>query len=439
MSQTTIVARATASGHSGIAITRVSGSKSLEIIGQIFGKTDFEPRKATFVWWKENHQLVDQCIVIYFPGPRSSTGEDVVEIHTHGNTILTNMLIMKIQAMGGSLAKPGEFMQRAFLNGKVDLVQAEAVADLIAASSEQELKSAAQSLSGMFSHQVRDIQRQLNNVRVQIEALIDFSDEDISPTEQNQIIVLLADIKSLLRKLLGQAQKGLKLRQGLVIAIVGPANAGKSSLLNILTQEDSAIVTDIEGTTRDVIKERVHFNGICLTLLDTAGLRSTNNVVEKIGIEKTKDVMAKANHVLVMVDGSKPDAKVQAETIVAENKLSSYTIIYNKKDLLAHVVVDSKEICLSTKTKEGLDELEMRLKQLTLDSAPEADTFIARARHVEALERSILHIEQAEKQPMIEIQAQELRLVQLELDQILGTVSSDDLLGMIFSTFCIGK
>ncbi|MDA9832009.1 tRNA uridine-5-carboxymethylaminomethyl(34) synthesis GTPase MnmE [Gammaproteobacteria bacterium] len=432
----TIVARATALGQSGIAITRISGSKSLGIAQQLFGRQHFEPRKATFVWWKENNQFIDQCIVIYFPGPRSATGEDVVEIHTHGNTVLTNMLIMKTQGLGASLAQPGEFMQRAFLNGKVDLVQAEAVADLIAASSEQELKSAAQSLSGVFSAQVHHIQQQLNDVRINIEALIDFSDEDISPNEQDQINRILADIKPLLSNLLGQARQGLKVRQGLVIAIVGPANAGKSSLLNILTQEESAIVTDIEGTTRDVIKERVYFNGVCLTLLDTAGLRLTENAVEKMGIEKTKDVIAKANHVLVLVDGSKFEAEGQAKGIIQEHGIESFTVIYNKKDLFT---AERSGLCLSTKTKDGIDALETRLKQVANESAPEGDTFIARARHVEALESALSSIEQAEKQVVIEIQAQDLRQAQLQLDQILGVVSSDDLLGMIFSTFCIGK
>jgi tRNA modification GTPase len=432
----TIVARATASGQSGVAITRISGPKSLEIAQKLFKITHFKPREATFTWWKENGQLIDQCIVIYFPSPRSATGEDVIEVHTHGNTVLTNMLIMRAQDLGALLAKPGEFMQRAFLNGKVDLVQAEAVADLISASSEQELKSAAQSLSGVFSNQVHAVQKQLNEVRVQIEALIDFSDEDISPQEQHHINQSLSNIKPLLEKLLGQARQGLKVRQGLVIAIVGPTNAGKSSLLNILTQENSAIVTDIEGTTRDVIKERVYFNGVCLTLLDTAGLRSTENAVEKMGIERTKDVISKANHVLVMVDGSKSGAIDQANKIIKENNIESFTVIYNKKDLFTQ---DIEGLCISTKTEEGLDALESRLKHVANASAPEGDTFIARARHVEALVAALDSIEAAEKQTTIEIQAQELRQAQLQLDQILGVVSSDDLLGMIFSTFCIGK
>ena len=436
----TIVARATANGVSGIAITRLSGPAAKSIAQKIFPNKTFLDRKATFCTWREDQKVIDQCLVLFFAGPRSATGEDVIEVHNHGNPLLSEMLIKRCVAHGAHPAMPGEFMQKAFLNGKIDLIQAEATADLIEASSEKELRSAAQSLSGVFSDKVKAIQAMLNHVRVQIEAHIDFSDQDISPEELALVDQEVVGIKESLLALLAQAQMGQKLRQGLVVGLVGPANAGKSSLLNWLTKEDTAIVSNIAGTTRDAIKERIHLDGFCITIYDTAGIRESEDVIEKIGIEKTKKVIDSSNHVLIIIDGSQHQAEKEARDLIAGHDIRSYTIVYNKADLFSFSrEPKADELFVSVKHGVGLDLLVSRLRELTTQDVVGEDAFIARQRHVVGLQAALNCVSDAEDESVIELKAHNLYAAQQEMNQILGETTTEDLLGMIFSTFCVGK
>lgn len=434
----TIVARATAEGASGIAITRVSGALSRSICQSIFPKLKIVNRQASFCQWREDGVLVDQCIVIFFPGPASATGEDVLEIHTHGNPLLSEKIIDKATSFGARLAEPGEFTKRAFFNGKIDLLQAEATADLINAASMAALKSAAQSLSGSFSKEVKNIQEHLTNIRVQVEALIDFSDENIEPDEMAYINEKTHDLQALIQKLLAKAKVGSRIREGLTIAIVGEPNVGKSSLLNALTQEDTAIVTNIEGTTRDLLKERIIIDGLMLTIIDTAGIRDTADIIEQAGVEKSKQVIEKANHVLVVIDSTLADSAQRADEFVQQHGIDAATIVFNKSDLSGFKSSQENEISLSAKTGQGIEQLIERLKKVAGCTHIDHGQFIARKRHVTGLEGCQTHVEQADSD-ILEIRAEELKMAQYELDEILGVISPDDLLGDIFSTFCIGK
>ncbi len=438
MNKDTIVARATANGLSGISIIRVSGDKAKFIYEMLFPtKKEISPRYARFCYLRHDGQIIDHCISIFFSAPTSATGEDVLEIHTHGNPVLSEIVIKDCIKLGARLAQPGEFTQRAFLNGKIDLVQAEATADLIAAASEIEIKSAAQSLTGQFSKKLDVIQSEINKIRVQVEALIDFSDQDITPSDLENIKTYTQKVVKITRETLSKARLGAKVRQGLTVAIIGPANAGKSSLLNALTQEDTAIVTDIAGTTRDALKERIYLDGLGVTIIDTAGIRDTDDIVEKAGIERTKTITQLANHVLIVLDGNK-DEREKAETIIKNYNIASSTVIYNKSDLMKKEALLADEINISAKTGNAIDTLITRLKNISGQFSVESDQFIARERHVELLKTALTHLQESDH-AILEVRAHELKLAQLALDQILGVVSADDLLGQIFSTFCVGK
>jgi tRNA modification GTPase len=388
---------------------------------------------------------VDQGIALFFPGPNSFTGEDVLEFQGHGGLSVMRSLIESAIALGAQPAEPGEFSKRAFLNGKMDLVQAEAVADIIDASSEQASRSALRSLSGVFSKQVNALTQSIINLRIFVEATIDFSDEEIDFLQSEQVQVKAQAIKSEIQQILHAATQGAILREGLNVAIAGKPNAGKSSLLNALTQRSSAIVTDIAGTTRDVLRETIHINGMPLNIIDTAGLHESQDVVEQEGIKRAIDAITQADVVLMMYDAQdqQPDFSILPEDVDPKKLV----IIKNKIDLTGEQVTkqvesDTIQLSICAKDIQGVDLLRQTLADMAgLDSGAEG-VVLARKRHIIALEESLDAINHALIQldgGAIELMAEDLRHAGQAMGSITGEFSSDDLLGEIFSSFCIGK
>ena len=444
-SESTICALASSIGKGGIGVVRVSGPLSQTIAQKMLGFVP-KPRYAYYgSFFDNNHTEVDKGIALFFPGPNSFTGEDVLEFQGHGGMSVMRSLIESSIALGAKPAEPGEFSKRAFLNGKMDLVQAEAVADIIEANSEQASRSALRSLSGVFSKQVNALTRSIIELRVFVEATIDFSDEEIDFLQSEQVKEKTQNIQEEIQKILHSATQGAILREGLNVAIAGKPNAGKSSLLNALTQRSSAIVTDIAGTTRDVLRETIHINGMPLNIIDTAGLHESQDVVEKEGIRRAIDAIAKADVVLMMYDAQDqaPDFSVLPETVDPKKLL----IIKNKIDLTGEKVertVENNKIQLSICAKDikGIDLLKQELADRAgLDSGAEG-VVLARKRHIIALEESLESISNALMQldgGAIELMAEDLRHAGQAMGSITGEFSSDDLLGEIFSSFCIGK
>jgi tRNA modification GTPase len=444
-SESTICALASSIGKGGIGVVRVSGPLSQTIAQKMLGFVP-KPRYAHYgSFFDNNHVEVDKGIALFFPGPNSFTGEDVLEFQGHGGLSVMRSLIESSIALGAKPAEPGEFSKRAFLNGKMDLVQAEAVADIIEANSEQASRSALRSLSGVFSKQVNTLTRSIIELRVFVEATIDFSDEEIDFLQSEQVKEKTQGIQEEIQKILHSATQGAILREGLNVAIAGKPNAGKSSLLNALTQRSSAIVTDIAGTTRDVLRETIHINGMPLNIIDTAGLHESQDVVEKEGIRRAIDAIAKADVVLMMYDAQdqSPDFSVLPETVDPKKLL----IIKNKIDLTGEKVertVENNKTQLSICAKDikGVDLLKQELADRAgLDSGAEG-VVLARKRHIIALEESLESISNALMQldgGAIELMAEDLRHAGQAMGGITGEFSSDDLLGEIFSSFCIGK
>lgn len=444
-SESTICALASSIGKGGIGVVRVSGPLSQTIAQKMLGFVP-RPRYAHYgSFFDNNHMEVDKGIALFFPGPNSFTGEDVLEFQGHGGLSVMRSLIESSIALGAKPAEPGEFSKRAFLNGKMDLVQAEAVADIIEANSEQASRSALRSLSGVFSKQVNTLTRSIIELRVFIEATIDFSDEEIDFLQSEQVKEKTQAIQEEIQKILHSATQGAILREGLNVAIAGKPNAGKSSLLNALTQRSSAIVTDIAGTTRDVLRETIHINGMPLNIIDTAGLHESRDIVEKEGIRRAIDAIAKADVVLMMYDAQDqaPDFSVLPETVDPKKLL----IIKNKIDLTGEKVertVENNKTHLSICAKDikGVDLLKQELADRAgLDSGAEG-VVLARKRHIIALEESLESISNALIQldgGAIELMAEDLRHAGQAMGSITGEFSSDDLLGEIFSSFCIGK
>lgn len=444
-SESTICALASSIGKGGIGVVRVSGPLSQTIAQKMLGFVP-RPRYAHYgSFFDNNHMEVDKGIALFFPGPNSFTGEDVLEFQGHGGLSVMRSLIESSIALGAKPAEPGEFSKRAFLNGKMDLVQAEAVADIIEANSEQASRSALRSLSGVFSKQVNTLTRSIIELRVFIEATIDFSDEEIDFLQSEQVKEKTQAIQEEIQKILHSATQGAILREGLNVAIAGKPNAGKSSLLNALTQRSSAIVTDIAGTTRDVLRETIHINGMPLNIIDTAGLHESQDIVEKEGIRRAIDAIAKADVVLMMYDAQDqaPDFSVLPETVDPKKLL----IIKNKIDLTGEKVertVENNKTHLSICAKDikGVDLLKQELADRAgLDSGAEG-VVLARKRHIIALEESLESISNALIQldgGAIELMAEDLRHAGQAMGSITGEFSSDDLLGEIFSSFCIGK
>ncbi|KIO49642.1 tRNA uridine-5-carboxymethylaminomethyl(34) synthesis GTPase MnmE [Nitrosospira sp. NpAV] len=445
-----IAANATPPGRGGIGVVRVSGkslqSLALSVIGLIP-----QPRHATFSKFiDENGAAIDHGIALYFPSPHSYTGEDVLELQGHGGPAVMNLLLSRCLSAGARLAQPGEFTLRAFLNGKLDLAQAEGVADIIDASTGEAARCAMRSLQGEFSAVIVGLVQALTELRMLVEATLDFPEEETVTLQQANVYARLEAIQSRLEEVLTAAKQGSLLREGVSVVMVGQPNVGKSSLMNQLAGEETAIVTEIPGTTRDAIRQTVEIEGIPFHLVDTAGLRETDDLVEKIGIARTHAAIERSDLALLLIDrrlGVLPEDREIVRSLPAKLPVIR---VYNKIDLLDEVpqVGDGEggaSIYLSAKTGAGIDLLRRKL----LDMAgwqPHSETegvFMARQRHVEALTRSGEYLrsalELARQGVQLDLQAEELRVAQLALSSITGEFSADDLLGEIFSRFCIGK
>ncbi len=453
MTTDTIVAQATAPGRGGVGIIRVSGDQAKQVAQAVLGHLP-KTRYADYCDFKaEDGQVIDQGIALFFQGPNSFTGEDVLELQGHGGQIVLDMLIKRVmQVPGVRIAKPGEFSEQAFMNDKLDLTQAEAIADLIDATSEQAAKSALNSLQGEFSTQVHELVEQVTNLRLYVEAAIDFPDEEVDFLSDGKIANSLYNIITKLDTVQASAKQGAIIREGMKVVIAGRPNAGKSSLLNALAGKESAIVTEIAGTTRDVLREHIHLDGMPLHIIDTAGLRDTSDTVEKIGIERAWDEIATADRVLFMVDGTTTQAvdphDIWPDFIDRLPENLGVTVVRNKADLTGETLATTNEqgydvYRISAKTGLGVDELQQHLKSLMGYQGNLEGGFIARRRHLEALELASSHLllgkEQLEVYMAGELLAEELRMTQLALSEITGQFTSDDLLGKIFSSFCIGK
>lgn len=453
MTTETIVAQATAPGRGGVGIVRVSGPAAERVAEIVLGRLP-RVRYAEYLPFRdEQGQPLDQGIALLFKAPNSFTGEDVLELQGHGGPVILDMLVRRIlQIEGVRPARPGEFSERAFLNDKLDLAQAEAIADLIEASSEQAARSAMHSLQGQFSGKVQQLVESLTRLRIYVEAAIDFPDEEIDFLSDGKVAGDLYAIMAELDDVRGEAKQGALLREGMKVVIAGRPNAGKSSLLNALAGRESAIVTEIAGTTRDVLREHIHLDGMPLHIIDTAGLRDTQDKVEQIGIERAWAEIEQADRVLFMVDGTTTDAvdphEIWPEFVDRLPKNIGLTVVRNKADLTGEDLSPREELGhavyrISAKTELGLPALREHLKACMGFQGNTEGGFMARRRHLDALERAAERLLVAREQLEVfvagELVAEELRLAQESLSEITGEFSSDDLLGRIFSSFCIGK
>ncbi|MDG6280773.1 tRNA uridine-5-carboxymethylaminomethyl(34) synthesis GTPase MnmE [Glaesserella parasuis] len=449
----TIAAQATPIGRGGIGILRVSGPLATEVAQAVLGKCP-KPRIADYLPFKdEDGTVLDQGIALFFKAPHSFTGEDVLELQGHGGQVILDLLLNRIlKVKGVRIARAGEFSEQAFLNNKLDLAQAEAIADLIDATSEQAARSALKSLQGEFSNKINELVDSVTYLRTYVEAAIDFPDEEIDFLADGKIEAKLNEIIAQLANVRQEAKQGTILREGMKVVIAGKPNAGKSSLLNALAGREAAIVTDIAGTTRDVLREHIHIDGMPLHIIDTAGLREASDEVEKIGIKRAWDEIEQADHVLLMIDSNESQAdSFQQEWATFLAKLPKnipVTVIRNKVDLTgeAESLVQADNftvIRLSAQTKVGVDLLREHLKKSMGYQSSTEGGFIARRRHLVALETAAEHLERGHIQLTQfyagELLAEELRMVQNALSEITGQFTSDDLLGNIFSSFCIGK
>ncbi len=450
----TIAAQATAPGKGGVGIIRVSGPKATLVAEKILGKCP-KTRYAEFMSFNSlEGELLDQGIALFFKGPNSFTGEDVLELQGHGGPVVLDMLLQQITKIEDiRLARAGEFSEQAFLNDKIDLAQAEAIADLIESNSEQAAKSALQSLQGEFSNKIHDLVEQMIRLRIYVEAAIDFPDEEIDFLSDGKVENDLLGIITQLEQVQHQAKQGSIMREGMKVVIAGRPNAGKSSLLNALSGKESAIVTDIAGTTRDVLKEHIHIDGMPLHIIDTAGLRESPDKVEQIGIERAWQEIEQADKVLLLVDANENKAtqpdQIWPEFIEKLPKQMPVSIVRNKVDLLPEqersisVTGEIPILSISAQSQLGIEELKSHLKKAMGFQGTTEGTFMARRRHLDAIDNAAHHLytgrDQLQSYAAGEILAEELRIAQQHLNEITGEFSSDDLLGRIFSSFCIGK
>lgn len=450
----TIAAIATAPGRGGVGIIRISGPNVADIAAKILNFLP-EPRKAVYTPFLLDGEILDQGIALFFPNPQSFTGEDVLELQGHGGPVVLDMLLASVIVAGARLARPGEFSERAFLNDKLDLAQAEAIADLIDASSREAVKQAVNSLQGEFSEKINTLVDQLIHLRMYVESAIDFPEEEIDFLSDGKV---LADLQAIIHQadtLLTQARQGVLIREGMKVVIAGRPNAGKSSLLNALAQREVAIVTDIAGTTRDVLREHIHIDGMPLHIIDTAGLRDSPDKVEQIGIDRAWQEIEQADRILLMVDATK-DMDLTAEDYWIEfhqhrQCAGKITVVCNKIDdpaanssnFLLPSEFDGEVVRLSAKTGEGLELLRQHLKTTMGYEATTEGSFSARRRHLDAIERARESMLNGQTQLQLhaagELLAEDLRLAQEYLSEITGRFTPDDLLGRIFSSFCIGK
>ncbi|WP_369985189.1 tRNA uridine-5-carboxymethylaminomethyl(34) synthesis GTPase MnmE [Thalassolituus sp.] len=458
--QDTITAIATAPGRGGVGIIRVSGEKAMQVANAILGYEP-KPRYAHYGPFKgADGTVLDEGIALFFPNPNSFTGEDVLELQGHGGPVVLDLILKEVVGLGCRMARPGEFSERAFLNDKLDLAQAEAIADLIDSASEQAARCALRSMQGEFSKRVHELLDQLIHLRMYTEAAIDFPEEEIDFLSDGKVEAMLTDVEQALESVLKEANQGAILREGMNVVIAGRPNAGKSSLLNALAGQDRAIVTDIAGTTRDVLKEHIHIDGMPLHIIDTAGLRDAPDEVERIGIQRAWEEISKADRVLLMID-STTDAtdpekllhalyderglEQQTDDLLASGRV---TVIRNKADLSTETVgFDTSgsypTIALSAKQNIGVDTLREHLKDVMGYNAASEGGFLARRRHIDSLNRAKDALaygrQQLEGMGAGELLAEDLRMAQNALNEITGAFTADDLLGEIFGSFCIGK
>lgn len=443
----TIAAISTAQGIGGIGVVRLSGKDALKIAKKICN-IDLTPRKAYTCSFKDKKNItLDQGIAIHFSSPASFTGEDIVELQGHGGNVVLNLILNACISHGAELAPPGEFTKRAFLNNKIDLSQAESVADLINASTEAAAKSAVNSLRGVFSNKINSLLKNLIELRVFVEACLDFPEEDINFINEGNVNKKLESLKKSVIAILDAARQGQILRDGVKVVLIGQPNVGKSSLMNLLANESKAIVTEIPGTTRDPIKSDINIKGVPIHLVDTAGLRETDDIVEKLGIEKTWEAIHEADITLILDDVT--DASQNFEDKFKKKLPKGQSIIIkNKIDLLKqkpsiNYENDVPHIFISAKKGDGIQLLEKEILKIVGKDhkvSHKEDIFMARSRHIDALKKVNGAINKAIKNlEAPELVAEELMIAQKSLSQITGEFSSDDLLGQIFSQFCIGK
>jgi tRNA modification GTPase len=444
--QETIAVIATPAGKGGIGVIRVSGESVSMVIQCVLGRP-LEERKAYFLpFFDQDGSILDSGIALFFKAPKSFTGEDVLELHAHGSPVVLDLLMHRILSLGVCMARPGEFSQRAFLNDKIDLVQAEAIADLIESGSEQAVRSAQRSLQGDFSRLVNHLVEELIRLRIYVEAAIDFGDEEIDFLGEGAVYEQLSGLQQRLEQIQRSAKQGCVLRDGLTVVIAGRPNVGKSSLLNLLAGRESAIVSEIEGTTRDLLREYIQIDGMPLHIIDTAGLREGVDIVEKEGIRRALDAINHADLVLLMMDDRQSE---NDDSIITEwPKNIPIAVIRNKIDLTgSRPGIDEKartdEIYLSVKTGEGVETLRRFLKRHAGYDGGAGNVFIARRRHLEALARARDAVERGLQQLQntcaAELLAEDLRQAQYALSEITGAFTNEDLLGRIFGSFCIGK
>ena len=440
-----IAAIATAPGRGGIGVVRISGPNLSALAATLGGKVP-EARMACFTRFRSaDDGLIDEGLLLYFPGPNSFTGEDVIELQGHGGPVVMQLLLARCLELGARLAEPGEFTRRAFLNGKLDLAQAESVADLIEASTAAAARSAVRSLTGSFSKEVHGIVERLIDLRMLVEATLDFPDEDVDFLAEARALERIQAIASELEALLDRARQGSLLRSGLHVVLVGQPNVGKSSLLNRLAGEERAIVTDIAGTTRDALRETIQIEGIPLHITDTAGLRDTTDEVEKIGIARTRQEIERPDEIVRLVDlragRTDADAAIDARLPAGVERIT----VFNKVDLLGRQPERTEDaagisLYLSAKADQGIGLLRDELLRVAGWHRHGEDVILARERHLIALREALACIHRAlDNRHALELMAEELRLAQEAVNEITGEFTPDDLLGVIFSRFCIGK
>ena len=460
---TTICAISTPPGRGSVGIIRVSGPKTSAISMKILG---FKPEiryAHTCQFLNQDQSVIDIGIAIFFEGPNSYTGEDTLELQCHGSLPLLNEILNRLLSLGAVIARPGEFTERSFLNGKMDLAQAEAVADLIEAGTAQQAKSASRTLRGAFSDRIKKMQEQLTKTRINVEAAIDFSDEDLELSSNETILNMVTECLTDLDTVFTKAKQGVIIKEGLRVVIAGYPNSGKSTLLNAISGEDAAIVTEIPGTTRDILNIEVSVRGIPINITDTAGLRETKDPVELEGVRRAQEAIMAADHILFVVDittlNNQPRNLRDVLTSFSDdfslklNSKKNLTIVVNKLDLIENygifveelqaVDIEIPVIGISARTEEGLDNLREQFLKVSDHLHFTEDNFSARTRHISALEVAKSHLKKAQKLAEesidLELIAEELRLSQLVMGSITGELTSDDLLGEIFGSFCVGK
>lgn len=451
MENDTIAAIATSMGRSAVNIIKISGPESISIVSKIFTKdlSKLEPNTINYGFIKEGNELIDEVLVSLFTSPNSQTGEDIVEINTHGGISVTNKVLELVLSNGARLAEPGEFLKRAFLNGKKDLIEAEAISDLINAKTEEARKMSLKGLSGELSQKIKTLRNKILNIIANIEVNIDYPEYEDAIIYTNELLKTnINEIQSDLEKLVKESEKGTLLNNGINVGIVGKPNVGKSSLLNLLINEDKAIVTDIEGTTRDIVEGNITINGVTLNLIDTAGIRETNNVVEKLGVEKSKDIINKSDLIIALFDISRPFT-LEDEAILSSIKAKKSIIILNKTDLPTKIDLNKftsyNVIKTSVKEDIGKEELLNMIKELfSLNEIETGDfTYLSNARQISLIKEALklcLEIKyQNEQNTPVDLIQIDLQNLWEKLGEITGDAYKDELLDEIFSKFCLGK